>query len=97
MWGVIGHLDKPQKEIAAVHTLLNDSGLLFLYTGDRHALLPRLLGKRWWWCQGMHIQYFTKSSLTMLLQSCGFAVQVQHRPPVFISIASLARSLDRHL
>lgn len=83
MWGVIEHLDNPQKEITAVHQLLTDSGLLFIYTGDRHALLPRLLGKRWWWYQGMHIQYFTKSSLTMLLQSCGFAVIGQHQLPMF--------------
>ena len=96
MWGVIEHLDDPSKEIAAVHQLLNNSGLLFIYTGDRSAPLPRLLGKRWWWYQGMHIQYFTKSSLTQLLQSCGFAVIGQHHLPVFFSIASLAQSLNRY-
>jgi len=96
MWGVIEHLDNPAKEIRAVHELLNDSGLLFIYTGDRNALLPRLLGKRWWWYQGMHIQYFTKSSLTMLLQSCGFEVIGQHQLPMFFSIASLAQSLNRY-
>lgn len=96
MWGVIEHLDDPSKEIAAVHQLLNDSGLLFIYTGDRSAPLPRLLGKRWWWYQGMHIQYFTKSSLTRLLQSRGFAVIGQHHLPVFFSIASLSQSLNRY-
>lgn len=96
MWGVIEHLDYPATEISAVRELLNDSGLLFIYTGDRNALLPRLLGKRWWWYQGMHIQYFTKSSLTRLLQSCGFAVIGQHRLPVFFSVPSLAQSLNRY-
>lgn len=95
MWGVIEQIDNPSKEIAAVHQLLNDSGFLFTYRGDRSAPLPRLLRKRWWY-PGMHIQYFTRSSLTRLLQSCGFTVIGLHQLPVLLPLASLAQSLNRY-
>lgn len=96
MWGVIEHLENPKKELEAVRQCLRRSGLLFVYTGDRRALLPRLLGKRWWWYQGMHIQYFSRSSLTHLLNDCGFTVIGHQRLPVYFSLSSLAQSLNRY-
>jgi len=96
MWGVIEHLENPKKELEAVHRCLRKSGVLFVYTGDRTALLPRLLGKRWWWYQGMHIQYFSRSSLTYLLKECGFTVIDHRRLPVYFSLSSLAQSLNRY-
>ncbi len=96
MWGVIEHLQSPGDELRAIHQSLVDSGLLFIYTGNRLALLPRILGKRWWWYQGMHIQYFSRSTLTLLLNTCGFSVVGEHRLPMYFSLASLGQSLNRY-
>lgn len=96
LWGVIEHLQSPGTELRAIHQNLMDSGLLFVYTGNRLAWLPRLLGKRWWWYQGMHIQYFSRSTLTRLLNSCGFSVVGERRLPIYFSLASLGQSLNRY-
>lgn len=96
MWGVIEHLDHPRRELASVHDLLQPGGTLFLYTGDRSALIPRLLGKKWWWYQGMHIQYFSRSTLSRLLNDIGFSVVAVRRLPVYFSLASLGQSLNRY-
>lgn len=96
MWGVIEHLVDPRHELAAVHSLLEPGGMLFVYTGDRSALIPRLLGKKWWWYQGMHIQYFSRSTLSRLLNDSGFSVVAVRNLPIYFSLASLGQSLNRY-
>lgn len=97
MWGVIEHLENPREEVEAISKLMNAGGLLFIYTGDRTALLPRLLGKKWWWYQGMHVQYFSKTGLRRLLESFGFEVVETRNLPIFFSLQSLARSMNRYV
>jgi hypothetical protein len=70
--------------------------MLFVYTGDRSALIPRLLGKKWWWYQGMHIQYFSRSTLSRLLDDTGFSVVAVRNLPIYFSLASLGQSLNRY-
>jgi len=96
MWGVIEHLPDPRQELEAISKILNRHGTIFIYTGDRSALVPRLLRKHWWWYQGMHIQYFSKSGLRSLLESFGFEVIKTLNLPLFFSLRSLAQSMNRY-
>lgn len=96
LWGVIEHFDDPRREISALRDSLAPGGLLFIYTGDRSAFIPRLLRKRWWWYQGMHLQYFTKDSLSLPLKETGFTVIASKRLPIYFSLASLGQSLNRY-
>lgn len=96
LWGVIEHLDNPASEVRAIRQILNDRGLLFVYTGDRSAWLPKILGKKWWWYQGMHIQYFTKSSLTRLLVENGFEIIGSDQLPIYFSLHSIGQSMNRY-
>jgi len=75
LFGVIEHFEEPVKEIQAIQKLLKPGGLLVVWTGDINSLPSKLLGKKWWYWQGQHIQYFTEKSLTYLGKLCGF----QHR------------------
>lgn len=97
MWGVIEHLENPREEIGAISKLMNAGGYLFIYTGDRTAILPRLLGKKWWWYQGMHVQYFSKAGLQRLLENFGFEVVKTQNLPIYFSLQSLARSMNRYV
>ena len=96
LWGVIEHFEHPQVELDAIRSLTVSGGHVYVYTGDREALLPRLLGKRWWWYQGMHLQYFSRRTLTRLLEQSGFEIVTVQRLPVFFSISSLGQSLNRY-
>jgi len=96
MFGVIEHFSNPAEEIAAVQRALKPGGYLFIYTGDVGSLAARILRKKWWEYQGMHLQYFSKQSLDMLLQRFGFEI-VEHRLyPVYFSLNSLAQSFGRY-
>lgn len=92
LFGVIEHFSDPNLEIMAAFQALKPNGLIFIYTGDKNALLPRLLKKKWWWYQGMHLQYFSKSSLRELIERTGFVYVQSRRFPLFFSLNSLSSS-----
>ncbi|OHC73806.1 MAG: hypothetical protein A3G18_00545 [Rhodospirillales bacterium RIFCSPLOWO2_12_FULL_58_28] len=96
MLGVIEHLDNPQKEIDCAAKALKPGGIIVVYTGDIDAWLPRLLGKRWWWFQGMHLHYFSRRTLGAMMEKAGFEV-IDHRTHVVhFQLFSLAVSLKRY-
>jgi len=96
LFGVIEHFSDPSLEITAAFEALMPGGYIFIYTGDRNAILPRLLKKKWWWYQGMHLQYFSKSSLRQLIERTGFVYIHSSRFPLFFSLNSLSTSMNRY-
>ena len=94
--GVIEHFENPRKELAAIHRVTNPGGLLVVYTGDVSAWIPRLLGKQWWWYQGMHTFYFSRKTCASLLEQCGFTVVAVKNHTLYFQLYSLAISLNRY-
>jgi hypothetical protein len=72
---VIEHLLDPAAALTTLRAALEDGGVLFLATPDAGSGLARLLGRRWWSVLPMHVQYFTRGSLTTLLARSGFVVE----------------------
>lgn len=94
--GVIEHFEDPKEQVKHIHSLLAPGGRIVIWTGDRTSLTARLLGRKWWYWQGQHIQYFTQASLTRLLRECGFQ-HVEHRLyPFGATTATLLNSLRRY-
>jgi 2-polyprenyl-3-methyl-5-hydroxy-6-metoxy-1,4-benzoquinol methylase len=96
LWGVIEHFDNPRLEMEAVFRALKPGGLVAIYTGNVDAWLPRLLGKKWWWYQGMHLSYFSRRTLSRLLVRIGFDVVNYQNYCVYFQLFSLAKSLNRY-
>lgn len=96
LFGVIEHFDDPMRELQAIAHVLKPGGLFVVYTGDVDAWLPRLLGKRWWWFQGMHLFYFSLRTLSAMLQRAGFDVVAHDNHVVYFQLYSLANSLSRY-
>lgn len=94
--GVIEHFQNPYAELREVNRLTTRGGLIVVFTGTRDSFLPRILGKRWWWYQGMHLQYFTHNSLELLLNRCGFEVVKRFTHTSWFSLESLHRSACRY-
>jgi len=94
--GVIEHFEDPIAEMARVNGLLKPDGLVVVYTGDLSAWLPRLLGKKWWWFQGMYLYYFSRHTLSRLLEQCGFTVVGTGTHTVYFQLFSLLTSLRRY-
>ena len=79
LWDVIEHLADPRGELERVHRLLKPGGVVVVHTIDIDSLLARLMGARWPWLMEMHVYYFSRRTLRMMLQQCGFEV-ISDRP-----------------
>ena len=96
LWGVIEHLESPKDEIESLKTHLNPGGFICVYTGDAGSWLARLMGKKWWYIQGQHIQFFSIDSLTKLFSDAGFSTLVTTYYPITTDLKTLSKSFYRY-
>lgn len=69
---VIEHFPDPGAVLDRVALALAPGGVLFLALPDAGSRLARLMGSRWWSVIPTHVQYFTRSSLAILLARHGW-------------------------
>lgn len=84
---VIEHVVDPMATLEHVRKLLAPGGVLFLTVPDAGSRLARVLGHRWWSVLPMHLQYFTRSSMSALLATAGFDVVDVRTHPKWFSVA----------
>ncbi len=96
MWGVIEHLEHPATEARHINRLLRTGGIVTLWTGDSDSFYARLLGQRWWYILGQHIQFFNWRSLDRLMSDCGFVRVHKGVYPYVISFKYLGISMSRY-
>ncbi|MBI4381931.1 MAG: class I SAM-dependent methyltransferase [candidate division NC10 bacterium] len=96
LWGVIEHLENPDAQVKYIRDLLNRGGYVALWTGDVSSLPSRLLGRRWWYYLGQHIQMFTEKSINELFSKNGFEPVYRGTYPYIVSLRSVNRSLARY-
>ena len=75
LWDVIEHVINPRRTLQQAHRLLKPGGWVVVHTIDIDSLFARLLGARWPWLMEMHIYYFSRRTLRMMLEQCGFRVE----------------------
>jgi predicted TPR repeat methyltransferase len=84
MCDVIEHLLDVSDAIEKVTAMLEPGGALYLTTPDAGGRLAKLMGSRWWSILPMHVQYFTQSSMSRLLEHHGLRVaEIASHPKVF--------------
>lgn len=96
MFGVIEHFQSPFDEMRHINKLLKPGGLVVIWTGDVNGLMSRILGRRWWYWQGQHIQYFTHASLNRLALSTGFKHIATKLYPIAATYEQVDNSLSRY-
>jgi len=74
MWDVIEHVTDPRGVLQQAYRLLKPGGLVVVHTMDIDSLFARLMGARWPWLMEMHIYYFSRRTLRVMLEKCGFQV-----------------------
>jgi len=96
LWGVLEHFKEPYVVLKNVYNSLSERGIVALWTGDVASITSKILGRRWWYWQGQHIQYFTRKSLETLARKIGFLRVEFVTFPITITPAMLRNSLKRY-
>lgn len=96
LWGVIEHFESPGAEIGKICRIIRPGGFICLWTGNIDSWLARLLGKKWWYIQGQHIQFFSNRSLDTLFFINGCKRIAIETYPFTTSLGSLSKSLYRY-
>ena len=75
LWDTVEHLPRPDLFLDKARRLLRPDGRLFLTTGDISSLNARLRGPNWRQIHPpSHLHYFSRESITTLLERSGFQV-----------------------
>lgn len=76
MFDVLEHFQNPNKILAEAYNILKYNGILAIITPDIDTLIPKLLKDRWEEIKHIpeHVVFFSKQTLTNVLQNTGFKV-----------------------
>lgn len=76
---VIEHVSSPRRMVAGIKRVLKPNGLLCIVTPDVKSIVARILGEKWWHIRPDHIFLFSRETLSYLLLSEGFEIEVVSR------------------
>jgi 2-polyprenyl-3-methyl-5-hydroxy-6-metoxy-1,4-benzoquinol methylase len=93
MWDTIEHLYDPVLAIRKCAEALRPGGILALTTGDLDARLPRLQKRGWRMIIPAHLYYFSRQSITRLLNDHGLEVAHYSHVGYYRSLRQMAQIL----
>ena len=85
-WAVLEHLLEPGQFLAKAESVLKPDGLCFVLVPNMKSLAARLLGARYRYVYPQHLNYFTRTTLTGLVEPRFLLVEVRytHFNPVIV-------------
>lgn len=96
MWDTIEHLYDPVLAIRKSAEALHRGGILGLTTGDLDALFPRLQKRGWRLIHPTHLFYFSRQSMTRLLNDHGLEVVHFSHVGYYRSLRQMAQIISWH-
>jgi len=68
----IEHINFPKEVLIKIRSLLSPQGVLYINTPNIDSLVSRVLRAKWWGLNQLHLYYFTKNTLSQMLEAAGF-------------------------
>jgi len=97
LFDVIEHLTDLKENMAMLHTLLEDDGVVVLVTPNYGSWQRKLFKKKWFQFKPIeHINYFSRQSINKLATENGFQVVYSKRSGQFCDIAFLENRLKKY-
>lgn len=93
---VIEHMPDPKEILQEVRRILNPAGVLCISTPDVNSFTSKLLKARWWGIQQAHIYYFSKETLSKMLDAAGFKALKYSSHARFFTLGYLANRLKNY-
>jgi SAM-dependent methyltransferase len=91
MWDTIEHVQHPDLYLERISAHLAAGGVIAVTTGDIGSAVARLRGARWRQIHPpTHLHYFSKATLTRLLNRCGFTVRYSGSDGAYRSLDMIA-------
>jgi SAM-dependent methyltransferase len=88
LWDTIEHLARPDLYIQKAAAIVKPGGVLALTTGDIESLVARMRGAKWRQIHPpTHLHYFSRATLTRLLERFGFRIK-------YVGHEGMTRSVD---
>jgi SAM-dependent methyltransferase len=79
VWDVLEHAPDPMRLLRECHRILKPSGLLVVSYPDIGSLAARVMGRRWVFLLSVHLYYFTRRTMSAMLERAGFEVVEMRR------------------
>ena len=94
-WDVLEHTHSPRAVLQEAHRLLNPNGLLAINVPNWASWERKIFRDKWIAIDApRHLYHFSPSTLSQLLQSCGFSVmEMRSQTPVMNPASNLLRAL----
>lgn len=74
MFEVIEHLPDPLNTLKECNRILKKNGLIIIQTGNVESLSAKIYGKRWPYFLLGHLHYFSKKTISKMLEKAGFKI-----------------------
>ena len=97
LWDVLEHTADPKAQISEIHRLLKEHGLLVVNYPDIGSWIARLMGRSWVFLLDVHLYYFTRTTITRLLEKSGFEVLVVRPHYQRLSLGYVLRRASAYL
>jgi SAM-dependent methyltransferase len=94
LWDTIEHLHDPVLAVNKIAAALRPGGIVALTTGDIDTPLPRLQKRAWRLYQPNHLYYFSKRSMTEMLNRAGFDVVYFGYESVYRTLREMTKVLE---
>ena len=72
LWDVLEHVTDPIATLKACRALLNPKGVLIVNYPDSGTWQAKMAGKNFWWFLSVHLHYFDRHSIRVILEKTGF-------------------------
>ena len=74
LWDVIEHTPDPRAVLDRCRTLLRPGGVLVVNYPDIGSWIARVLGRRWLFLTSVHLHYFDRQTIRVILGNAGYTV-----------------------